>query len=90
VLHPVQLQILERASAAPDQRFSPGELADALDVPLPNLAYHIRALQKRQLLQKAGTKQVRGAVQHYYRVAQRVVREPSGRVLSAIDAAGPG
>jgi|tagenome__1003787_1003787.scaffolds.fasta_scaffold20333379_2 DNA-binding transcriptional ArsR family regulator len=73
-LHPLQVQILERAAKAPEERFSAVELADEFDVKLPNISYHVRVLGERGLLKKAGTKQRRGAIQHYYKLAANLQR----------------
>jgi predicted transcriptional regulator len=64
-LHPLQLRIIERAAAG--GRFSPKQLADEWGLPVNNLAYHVRALRDLKLLTPAGTKQRRGATEHYYR-----------------------
>jgi hypothetical protein len=66
-LHPLQVSILEHAAASSEDRFSPAQLAVLFDAPLGNVAYHVRVLHARGLLERAGTKPRRGAVEHFYR-----------------------
>jgi DNA-binding transcriptional ArsR family regulator len=73
-LHPIRVQILERAAAAPDERFSPVELASEFDERLPNLSYHVRMLAEEGWIVKAGTAARRGAVEHYYRASKKLLR----------------
>jgi predicted transcriptional regulator len=72
-LHPLQVAILERAAASPDEKVSPIELAQELGVPLGNASYHVRVLHTQGFLVKAGTRARRGAVQHYYRAASALL-----------------
>jgi DNA-binding transcriptional ArsR family regulator len=51
---------------------SPSELAEELDVPLPNLSYHIRMLVQLDLLKLVRTRPRRGAIEHYYQAKGRV------------------
>src|SRR5690349_5539113 len=50
-MHPLQVRVLERALSG---RIAPIELADQLDANLGDIAYHVRALHERGLLEKAG------------------------------------
>ena len=63
--HPLRQRILERLSA--DGEASPTELARRLDERLPNVAYHVRILAELDCLELVRTRQVRGALEHYYR-----------------------
>jgi DNA-binding transcriptional ArsR family regulator len=63
--HPLRQRILECLSA--DGEASPTELARRLDERLPNLAYHVRILVELDCLELVRTRQVRGALEHYYR-----------------------
>jgi DNA-binding transcriptional ArsR family regulator len=72
-IHADQIRILEFASGRPDERFSPVDLADALGMRLPNVAYHVRVVRDRGLLRPAGTRPRRGAVQHYYKLASDLI-----------------
>lgn len=73
-MHPLQVQILERASSDPDTRFSPTELADEFKAPLGNVSYHVRKLSQIGLLKSAGTTPVRGALQHHYKLTAKSLR----------------
>jgi DNA-binding transcriptional ArsR family regulator len=48
------------------EAISPREVADALDLPLSNVSYHIRVLADCAAIDLVGTRQVRGSVQHFY------------------------
>ena len=61
--HPLRVSIL---SALEHRIASPSQLAEELDVPLPNLSYHIRMLVQLDLLKLVKTRPRRGAIEHYY------------------------
>jgi DNA-binding transcriptional ArsR family regulator len=61
--HPLRVSIL---SALAHRVASPSQLAEELDVPLPNLSYHIRMLVQLDLLKLVKTRPRRGAIEHYY------------------------
>lgn len=64
--HPLRIRImsaLERRSATPKQ------IAEALDVPLENLSYHVRALRDFGFIKLEEQRMVRGAVEHRYSLA---------------------
>ncbi len=46
---------------------SPRDLASDLAEPLSKLSYHVRILAQCGAVELAGTEQVRGSVQHFYR-----------------------
>ena len=68
--HPLRVSIL---SALEQRIASPSQLAEELDVPLPNLSYHIRMLVQLDLLKLVKTRPRRGAIEHYYQAKGRVV-----------------
>ena len=68
--HPLRVSIL---SALEHRIASPSQLAEELDVPLPNLSYHIRMLVQLDLLKLVRTRPRRGAIEHYYQAKGRVV-----------------
>jgi DNA-binding transcriptional ArsR family regulator len=68
--HPLRVSIL---SALEHRIASPSQLAEELDVPLPNLSYHIRMLVQLDLLKLVKTRPRRGAIEHYYQAKGRVV-----------------
>lgn len=66
--HPLRIRIiglLEQSDATPK------ELAQALDVPLENLSYHVRALKSFGFIELQNIRMVRGAIEHRYRLAAR-------------------
>lgn len=48
------------------QRLSPVEAAREFDMPLGEVSYHVRILHDRHAVKRAGTQQVRGAIQRFY------------------------
>jgi predicted transcriptional regulator len=65
--HPVRRQILRLILDR--GRISPVEIAKELDMPLGGLSYHVRILCDRHAVEPAGTRRVRGAIQHFYETA---------------------
>jgi DNA-binding transcriptional ArsR family regulator len=63
--HPLRQRILEELSVGGEA--SPTEIARRLDERLPNVAYHVRILVELDCLELVRTRQVRGALEHYYR-----------------------
>src|SRR5215208_335573 len=63
--HPLRQRILERLSVGGEA--SPIQIARLLDAPLPNVAYHVRILLELDCIELVRTRQVRGALEHYYR-----------------------
>jgi DNA-binding transcriptional ArsR family regulator len=66
--HPLRIRIL---SILEEDAASPSELAEQLDAPLGNVAYHVRALANLGLIKLVRTTPVRGAVEHHYKAAGR-------------------
>jgi DNA-binding transcriptional ArsR family regulator len=64
--HPLRQRILERLSLASGEA-SPSQLARLLDAPVANVAYHVRILLQLDCVELVRTRQVRGALEHYYR-----------------------
>ena len=52
---------------------SPSDLAAELGEPIGNVSYHTRILARLGCVELVKTKQVRGAVEHYYRAVVRPV-----------------
>src|SRR3954464_11171991 len=66
--HPIRtkiLGILEHRTA------SPKEVARELGVPVENVSYHFRTLREYGFIRLERKRQVRGAVEHYYRSVAR-------------------
>ncbi|MEA2333475.1 MAG: hypothetical protein QOH58_3613 [Thermoleophilaceae bacterium] len=66
--HPMRTRIL---SILNERVASPNEIADMIDERLPNVSYHVRALQDLGCIELVRTAQRRGAVEHYYRALTR-------------------
>jgi predicted ArsR family transcriptional regulator len=68
VTHPLRRRIWYAMSEHP---ISPSELADQLNEPVNDVAYHVRRLRDMGIIELAGTQPVRGATQHFYRTVRR-------------------
>lgn len=75
VKHPLRRRILRLAVKAPDA-LSPVQVAARLDEHLSNVSYHIRQLRKAGLLRLVGTRQRRGAMEHFYRPVASAMKHP--------------
>ena len=65
--HPLRRRILRLLIRGDDEVLSPVQIARELDQPLGTVAYHVRILAHFHAVTRAGRKQVRGAVQRFYR-----------------------
>ena len=76
--HPTRLQILEALRGT--EPLSPKQMAAIVEptVTLGTISHHARELCAVGLLARAGTRQVRGALQHFYRLT------PNGRELMVL------
>ena len=68
--HPLRVRIL---GILDDRVASPSELADELNADLGVVSYHVRTLARAGLLKLVRKKQRRGAVEHFYKAAERPV-----------------
>jgi len=68
VTHPLRRRIWYAIDERP---ISPRELADELGEPVNDVAYHVRVLRDLGVIELSGTKPVRGATQHFYRLIRR-------------------
>lgn len=85
VMHPTRARILGQFNGT---KLSPRELTEQLgDVSLGSVSYHVRVLRDARLLKPAGTKQVRGAIAHYYTVARPATIPKLAAQVDAIAAA---
>jgi DNA-binding transcriptional ArsR family regulator len=66
--HPIRMKIL---GILDQQTATPKELAGALGLPLENVSYHVRTLKDFGFIKLEKTRQVRGAVEHHYKLAGR-------------------
>ena len=66
--HPMRARILVILN---DRVASPNEIAETINERLPNVSYHVRALQELGCIELVDTAQRRGAIEHYYRAVVR-------------------
>lgn len=67
--HPLRISIMEILGMDGGRTLSPNELSQELQIPLSNTNYHVTELAKAGLIKLAHQQQVRGATEHFYRVA---------------------
>lgn len=69
--HPTRLQILEALRSG--DPMSPKQLVEIVEpaITLGTMSHHTRELRSVGLLAEAGTRPVRGALQHFYRLSPR-------------------
>lgn len=71
--HPVRAQALTILNA---RVASPSEIAEELELPLGNVAYHVNELEKFGCVELVRTVPKRGATEHFYRgVAQKYLSD---------------
>lgn len=68
--HPIRMKIL---NILDQKTATPKELAEHLGLPLENVSYHVRTLKDFGFIKLEKTRQVRGAVEHHYKMAARPV-----------------
>jgi hypothetical protein len=62
---------------------SPRELATLFGREVPNVNHHVRLLEKMGFIEEVGSRQVRGAVEHFFRAIERpMVTEEEYALLS--------
>src|SRR5919107_6456415 len=66
--HPIRMKIL---NILDERTATPKELAETLGLPLENVSYHVRTLKDFGFIKLEKTRQVRGAVEHHYKIAAR-------------------
>jgi predicted transcriptional regulator len=67
--HALRISILEVLTIDGGRTLSPKDLSVELQAPLSTVNYHVTELAKADLLELTGERQVRGAVEHFYRPA---------------------
>jgi DNA-binding transcriptional ArsR family regulator len=68
VSHPVRVKVLRILNT---RIASPSEIAEEMDLPVANIAYHVRTLLQLQCIEEVYVRQVRGALEHFYRAVRR-------------------
>jgi DNA-binding transcriptional ArsR family regulator len=66
--HPMRTRILAILN---ERVASPNEISEMIDERLPNVSYHVRALEQLGCIELVSTAQRRGAIEHYYRAVVR-------------------
>jgi predicted transcriptional regulator len=75
--HSLRVSILEVMNLDGGRKLSPKDLSIELQAPLSTVNYHVTELAKSGLIELKGEKQVRGAVEHFYRPVDRHPSPPS-------------
>ncbi len=66
--HPMRISILEILGIDGGRTLSPSDLCAELQAPLANANYHVTELAKAGLVELTDKRQVRGAVENFYRL----------------------
>jgi predicted ArsR family transcriptional regulator len=77
--HPLRVSILEVLSLDGGRTLSPKDLSLELKSPLSTVNYHVTELAKAGLLEMVGQRQVRGAIEHFYRATEASPKTASQR-----------
>jgi DNA-binding transcriptional ArsR family regulator len=80
VMHPTAVAILELLAAVADSdepERTPRDLAGVVHKPLSLVAYHVRMLAGRGLIECVRTEPRRGALAHFYRLTPDALKEES-------------
>jgi hypothetical protein len=67
--HPLRISVMEVLAMDGGRTLSPSDLSYELRAPLSNVNYHVTELLKSELIELARERRVRGATEHFYRVA---------------------
>jgi hypothetical protein len=74
--HPLRVAILEILGMDGGRTLSPSDMCLELQMPLANTNYHVTELLRSGLIELAGKRKVRGATEHFYRLAEGQQAEP--------------
>jgi predicted ArsR family transcriptional regulator len=66
--HPLRVSILEVLSLDNGRTLSPKDLSLELQAPLSTVNYHVTELRRSGLVEIVDEQQVRGAIEHFYRL----------------------
>jgi predicted ArsR family transcriptional regulator len=66
--HPLRVSILEVLSIDEGRELSPKDLSVELQAPLSTVNYHVTELRRSNLVRVVDEQQVRGAIEHFYRI----------------------
>jgi hypothetical protein len=68
--HPLRVSILEVLGIDGGRTLSPKDLSLELQGPLSTVNYHVTELRRSKLVEGVDEQQVRGAIEHFYRVVE--------------------
>ena len=68
--HPLRVSILEVLSIDKGRTLSPKDLSLELQAPLSTVNYHVTELRRSNLVEVVDERQVRGAIEHFYRLVE--------------------
>ena len=68
--HPLRVSILEVLSLDGGRTLSPKDLSLELQAPLSTVNYHVTELRRSNLVKVVDERQVRGAIEHFYRIVE--------------------
>ena len=68
--HPLRVSILEVLSLDGGRTLSPKDLSVELQAPLSTVNYHVTELRRSNLVKVVDERQVRGAIEHFYRLVE--------------------
>ena len=68
--HPLRVSILEVLSIDMGRTLSPKDLSVELQAPLSTVNYHVTELRRSKLVEVVDERQVRGAIEHFYRLVE--------------------
>lgn len=68
--HPLRAQVLNVLN---ERVASPKEIADHLGEPIPNVSHHAKRLVQLGCAELVDKRQVRGAIEHFYRATERTI-----------------
>jgi DNA-binding transcriptional ArsR family regulator len=77
--HPLRVAVLEILGLDGGRTLSPSDLSLELQIPLSNTNYHVTELAKAGLIELTGTRPVRGATEHFYRLPGKRSSNGNGR-----------
>ena len=85
--HPLRVSILEVLGIDEGRTLSPKDLSLELQAPLSTVNYHVTELRRSDLVEVVDERQVRGAIEHFYRVvdpAKKAAKRKRRRRRTAI------
>jgi DNA-binding transcriptional ArsR family regulator len=77
--HPLRVSILEVLGIDGGRVLSPKDLSLELRAALSTVNYHVTELRNSGLVEVVDERQVRGAIEHFYRVADTTEKRQPGR-----------